>query len=274
MGGGWSKVLKEKKRKTSLVNGSAKLSRLVFAEMWILIWPILIPSLSAFPVFTFNGTTASSAGPSFAYLDKDLQLPGKFILCSSVKQARFDNVGFYSVSRRDSQEWIKLKIETFVKTTRLIIYWKGNFHKLGKPISPKIDFWYHICFETDIQTNEIKFAVNGKVMGSVHEKNMTNIPTKLKMKIGVDKDNQFQGSVANIEVFSDGSIVELSAFPCKRNQSALLIWNPESWKVVGSELLLTEEFENTFCIINDNYNLAIASLLTFKEGMDLLRKRS
>ena len=128
----------------SLVNGSAKLSRSVFAEMWILIWPILIPTLSAFPVFTFNGTTASSAGPSFAYLDKDLQLPGKFILCSSVKQAKFDNIGFYSVSRRDSQEWIKLKIENFVKTTRLIIYWKGNFHKLGKPISPKIDLYFCI----------------------------------------------------------------------------------------------------------------------------------
>ena len=54
--------------------------------------------------------------------------------------------------------------------------------------------------------------------------------------------------MANIEVFSDGSIVELSAFPCKGNQSALLIWNPESWKVVGSELLLTEDFENTFLI--------------------------
>ena len=144
VGGGWSRVLKEKKRKTSLVNGSAKLSRSVFAEMWILIWPILIPTLSAFPVFTFNGTTASSAGPSFAYLDKDLQLPGKFILCSSVKQAKFDNIGFYSVSRRDSQEWIKLKIENFVKTTRLIIYWKGNFHKLGKPISPKIDLYFCI----------------------------------------------------------------------------------------------------------------------------------
>ena len=114
------------------MNGSAKLSRSVFAEMWILIWPILIPTLSAFPVFTFNGTTASSdsAGPSFAYLDKDLQLPGKFILCSSVKQARFDNVGFYSVSRRDSQEWIKLKIETFMKTTRLTIYWKGKFPQI------------------------------------------------------------------------------------------------------------------------------------------------
>ena len=55
------------------------------------------PQFIGLPVFTFNGTTASSAGPSIAHLDKDLQLPGKFIFCSSVKQARFDNVGFYSV---------------------------------------------------------------------------------------------------------------------------------------------------------------------------------
>ena len=57
-----------------------------------------------FPVFTFNGTSPTSTPtPSYAYLVNDVDLPDKFILCTSVKQARFDDVGFYVISGKDSE---------------------------------------------------------------------------------------------------------------------------------------------------------------------------
>ena len=227
----------------------------------------LIYSSWALPVFTFNGSLVSAAPPSYAFLDKELHLPDNFILCLSLKQARFDDVGFISVAGNDSREWMKMKVETHFKTTRLNIHWNGNFHKIGKLKNPRIDFWYHICLKINIQEYEIKVALNGELIGRVHEENMSNTPNSLKMDIGKEfHTKQFQGSVGNIEVFPDGNLTDLSSSPCKRSQEALLIWIPRDWKIVGSELSLTEDFENTFCNISDDYNLAIPFETTFKEG--------
>ena len=63
--------------------------------MWILSVTVLLPAVVAFPVFTFNESSSSKPAPSFADLAKDVDLPNSFILCSSVKHARFDDVGFF-----------------------------------------------------------------------------------------------------------------------------------------------------------------------------------
>ena len=77
--------------------------------MWLLLFSLIIHCkvVQLFPVFTFNGTSPSSTPtPSYAYLVNDVDLPDKFILCTSVKQARFDDVGFYVISGKDSKEWL------------------------------------------------------------------------------------------------------------------------------------------------------------------------
>ena len=61
--------------------------------------------IEAFPVLAFNETLESSSSTSFATFVGDLGIPDdNFILCTSVKQARFDDVGFCSVAGRDSSE--------------------------------------------------------------------------------------------------------------------------------------------------------------------------
>ena len=94
--------------------------------MLFLFLPLLLHSSYAFPVFTFNGTSSLGGALSFAYLDKEVELPDHFILCTSVKQARFDGVGFYSVSGRNSQDgWLLMEFEPFPNATKLTIGWDG-----------------------------------------------------------------------------------------------------------------------------------------------------
>ena len=193
--------------------------------MWLLFLPILLHSLEiwAIPVFTFNGTSESSATPSFASLVNDVELPDIFILCSSSKQAKFDDLGVYSIAGKDSGVWLSIKMYTFLKATKLALRWDGKFYNIGELKNPKLDYWYHVCMRMDLSKNEIEGAVNGVMMGRVVGKNITNIPSKLKMKIGIDyKNRQFQGSVANIQIFKDGNVTDISAMPCKHRHNTIL----------------------------------------------------
>ena len=122
--------------------------------------------------------------------------------------------------------------------------------------------------------SEVEVAVNGVTLGSVLDKNLANIPTKLKMNIGKSSDNpQFQGSVANIQVFKEGNATKISALPCKLQQSTILPWNPKHWKLAGSHWSLVEEFEEIFCAPSDHYNLAIPSRITINESMNICKHK-
>ena len=68
--------------------------------MWPLLLLILINSLAieAYPVLVFNNTQSlKKQDPSYAFLAKEVHLPEEFTLCSSIKQARFDDVGFFTI---------------------------------------------------------------------------------------------------------------------------------------------------------------------------------
>ena len=244
--------------------------------MWLSFLSLLLNSfvIQAFPVFTFNGTTDSLATPSFAYLVSDVQLPDTFIICSSIKQARFDDVSFYSISGKDSFEWMRVEFRTYSKSTKLALRWDGKYHRVAELKDPRLDYWYHICLSLDSTKGEMVVAVNGESLGSVLDKEVTNIPSKLEMKIGKSYDNQqFQGSVANIRAFKVGNVTDISAMPCKLRQSTILPWNPNNWKVIGSDWSLVEEFEDIFCVSSDQYTLAIPSRITIAESMDICKHK-
>ena len=192
--------------------------------MWPLFLPILLHSLEilAFPVFTFNDTSHSSASPSFASLEVEVDLPDNFILCSSSKLARFDEVGFFSIAGKDFQRWLTVDFRTYSQGIKLAIFWGQKYHRLGKLQNPRLEFWFHICLRLDLTKSELEVAVNGESVGSVHDKNLTNVPSKLNMQIGVGYDNQqhqgsvqFQGSVGNVRIFKDGNVTDISTAPCK-----------------------------------------------------------
>ena len=80
---------------------------------WLFLFSVFLHRnvVQSFPVFTFNDTSSSpTATPSYIYLVNDLNLPDKFILCTSVKQARFDDIGFFVISGKDSGEWLTTQL--------------------------------------------------------------------------------------------------------------------------------------------------------------------
>ena len=141
-------------------------------------------AVQAFPVFTFDGSLDHSEAPSFASLVAHVHLPESFIVCSSSKEATFNHVGFYSILGEDSNDWMTMIIWPFWGKVWATVYWDGGFYwRTGGDLeNPKLDHWYHICLKVDLSKIEIEFALNGVVLGNVVGKNITNIPSKLKMK--------------------------------------------------------------------------------------------
>ena len=236
-------------------------------------------AIQAFPVFTFDGTFDSSKTTrSFASLVGDIDFPDTFVLCSSTKQAMFKSVGFFSISGDDSIEWLTVIFQKhsnkISQTIRLTLRWGGKFHLLGELEDPKLDFWYHVCVKVDLSKKDIEVAVNGLSLGRAVDMDIANIPSKLAMSIGISKNGkQFFGSVANVQMFKDGNITDMSSGPCQLRESPLLTWKPTDWEVVGSEWLLTEESEEIFCAPYDRYNLAISTKITISESMDLCQQK-
>ena len=156
--------------------------------MWLLIL-LIFPHCNVvhpFPVFTFTGTSSSlTATPSYAYLVNDFDLRDKFILCTSVKQARFDDIGFYVISGKDSGDWLTAQFSHFSNEIWLTIWWDGAFYRAGKLQNPMLDIWYYICLRFSLKTNEIEATVNGRLIGRLHGNDVINKPDKLAMKIGL-----------------------------------------------------------------------------------------
>ena len=132
--------------------------------------------VEAFPVFTFNETLESSGSTSFAIFVGDLDIPDDtFILCISVKQARFDDVGFCSVQGKDSSEWIRLEFRKFSDAIKLALSWDGKYNILGAIQNPRLDYWYHVCLKIDLPSTKVEVAVNGEYLGEVVDQNLANI---------------------------------------------------------------------------------------------------
>ena len=247
-------------------------------NVWAFLLPSFLQSSLAFPIFTFNGTSSLIGNSSTANLVKDVQLPEIFIVCSSVKHARFDGIGFYSVIGKDSRDWMVMQFTPLSKAIKLAYQWDDNFRILGALKKPRLDYWYHVCAKIDLKLSTnyttIEVAVNGDLIGYAMEKNITNKPNSFRMKMGADYywNKQFQGSVSNIKVFREGNVTDLSSSPCTKRQNAILSWNPNDWKVNGSDWSLAEEFEDEFCDVSDNYTLAIPSMITFKESLAICKQ--
>ena len=232
-------------------------------------------AIQAFEVFTYDVYWGNSIGPSYASLSHDVNLPESFILCTSSKEATFNDVGMYSIYGEDSIEWMIMSIRPGLQAVMLTIDWGGGIHNLGEIRNPRLDFWYHICLKIDSSTKRIEVALNGDYLGEKPIPNDSNMPRKLKMAIGKGQNNkQFYGSVANVQVFKEGNITEITASPCEERRGTILSWKPEYWKVSGSHWLLAEESEEVICLPHTGqYNLAIPTRLTLNESRDICKDK-
>ena len=130
--------------------------------IWPLLLLILINSLviEAYSVLVFNNTQSLiKQDPSYAFLAKDVYLPEKFTLCSSIKQARFDDVGFFTIHAQDSQEWLEMEFESFSKETKLTVRQGRDIHRIGKLPNPRLDYWYHIWLGVDLKESKTEVVV-------------------------------------------------------------------------------------------------------------------
>ena len=247
----------------------------ISSEMWLFYTLFLLRStfIHAFPAFTFTGSYDSAAAPSFVSLKSDIDLPSFFILCSSKKLARFDDSGFFSLYGKDSGFWSTIEFKTYSKAVKLAFSWGGKYYIMRELSDPKIDFWYHICQKFDFLKKNVEIAVNGKILGRILNDSVTNIPAKLRMDLGIGyRGQQFHGAVANVRLFNEGNIRKISAAPCEQRNKTILAWNPKDWKIVGSDWSLQEEFNETICIPNEHYNLAISTKMKIDVAMDICRK--
>ena len=139
--------------------------------------------VEAYPVFTFDSTPSpEEKSLSYAFLARDVQLPENFILCSSIKQARFDDAGFYTLNGQDSQQWLAMEFQTYSLETKLMVRRGKDIH-IFDFLDPRLDFWYHICLRLDLNGNEIEVAVNGRSLGRVAE--LGSLSSGAKMAVGI-----------------------------------------------------------------------------------------
>ena len=231
-------------------------------------------------MFTFSDTFYPPAPPSFASLTRNVELPKIFILCSSNKQVRFDDRGFYSVLGEDGSQWLSVIFFQYPEAVDIWIFWDKGMYKLVSIGNPKVNYWYHICLEIDLEENKITASVDGKLVGSVHEQNITNIPTYLKINLGkwlsTDyEEDQFQGSVTNVQAFTvatDHNITALTSQPCGVTGD-ILAWQVQDWRVEGTRWLLVEELEESVCDQGDNYTVAIPVQMGIHEAMDICKMK-
>ena len=116
-------------------------------------------------------------------------------------------------------------------------------------------------------------------MGTVVGQNVTNSPKTLNIVLGKSEnynfvEEQFQGSVSNIQVFTNSpnhSISSLSSEPCGV-EGDLLAWHPGDWRVEGDRWLLVEETGDSVCDQGNSYTIAIPVEMAIQEAIDICRK--
>ena len=94
------------------------------------------------------------------------------------------------------------------------------------------------------------------------------------MKVGCDQnDQQFFGSLSNLEIFGGSNALNLSIDPCKEEQNIALAWDLNHWKTEGTNWLLTGEHEGIMSTRLKLTNLAITPMMTIRESLDLCKEK-
>ena len=203
---------------------------------------------------------------SMVFLPKNstVLLPEVFILCTSHKQIRMNNKGFYEVYGEDANPWMSTMFYPVTGTHDKVSLW-GKFGKkwefLGDINEPKLFFWYHMCHMVDTIRGVISVAINGNILANeVEVDNLrTNKPQKLGGHIVFGKsakltangeyaDEQFEGFVSNVNFYWDRnlSIETLSRMPC-RSQGDLLSWSSPRWMLEGGNAIKEDVPDQSVC---------------------------
>ena len=149
----------------------------------------------------------------------------------------------------DRKQWLSLVFWHYSDFIQMWAVWDSQWMKFADLDEPKLGHWHHVCLEVSPAKGELSASMNGLDMGSVSEKSVVNVPTKLELLVGKwtnvyrGEEEQFHGLVTNIQVFASGQdIKELSMNPCS-NKGDLLSWNANQWVISGQSWTLSERRE-------------------------------
>ena len=143
---------------------------------------------------------------------------------------------------------------------------------------PKLGHWHHVCLTVSPEKGELNASMNGLDMGSVAVKSVGNVPEKLDLLVGKwttsgREEEQFHGSVTNVQVFAPGQDTEeLSRDPCAYTGD-LLSWDSNRWIISGSSWMLEERMEEEVCQETKNYPIAFRLEMGVIQAMDLCKKK-
>ena len=150
--------------------------------------------------------------------------------------------------------------------------------KLADLEQPKLGHWHHVCLEVSPAEGNLKASMNGLDMGSVSGKSVGNVPEKLQLLVGKwttsgREEEQFHGSVTNIQVFASGQDTkELSRDPCARTGD-LLSWDSSRWIIFGHSWMLEERREEEVCKERKSSPIAFRQEMGVSQAMDLCVKK-
>ena len=197
--------------------------------------------------------------------DSTVLLPALFTLCTSHKQIRMNNKGFFQVYGQDGNPWMSTELYSVPGTHGEVSVWGGFGEKwmfLGDIDEPKLFFWYHICQKVDTIRGVISVSVNGKILtNEVQVVNLQkNKPEKLGGHIVLGKsvklkatgeyvDQQFEGFISNVNFYSGKnlSIETLSSKPC-HSEGDLLPWSSPLWKFEGAAANKEDASDEHVCV--------------------------
>ena len=207
--------------------------------------------------------------------ESDIIVPDKFIFCTSHKQTRIDNKGFYHIYGLGNEPWMSTKFSFGSDAPNSVGLW-GAFGStwiyFGDIPEPKLYFWYHMCHKVDTVRGVLSVSINGhRVATNVSVDSLTrNKPKILNSNLVIGKmtkvsstkgvvEEQFASYVSNLGLFSDTSrsIDALSGPGCSQ-EGDLLAWSTSTWRQVGAgPVKATEEGVASLCSGEGRYNLAL-----------------
>ena len=242
------------------------------AMFYLVIMQLLLGPVATVMVFKFK----SSNQITYMSLasEADIVVPDEFIFCSSHKQTRIDQKGFYQIYGAGNEPWMSTKFSLGSDGPNSVGLW-GAFGStwiyLGDIPEPKLYFWYHICHQVDTVRGVLSVSINGYRMATnVSADSLTrNKPKTLNDKLVIGKmtkvsltsglvEEQFASYVSNLGVFSASchSIDSLSGPGCSQ-EGDLLAWSTATWRQTGPGVKATEEEVASLCSGEGRYDLAL-----------------
>ena len=238
---------------------------------------LLIEQGKTITVFNFEDSK-SLPELSFASLvnTPSLDLPAKFLICSSHVQSKIYDKNFYVLYGDNGLPWFSISIwEVSNEITLWADLQYGLWYQIAIVEKPWTNFWLHICIHIDTESGKLVASINGNSASksSVPELQSSK-PMRLNMTVGlVDHSwltkQQFPDSVTNINIFYPSALRNLevmSSNPCLyAAEGDFMAWHRMTWDMTGEGLKKMNLTEDTICEQEPFYKVPLPTEMSWSD---------